>query len=82
MPERLTRKRIRRLFTVETTIKLVRAVADEDGNLKVNDGTNRTIGQAFRGCRVLAVYPGGSSNQVCFVLAVSNSRTAEVLFEF
>lgn len=42
---------------METTVKLVRTVADEDGNLKMNDGTNRTIAQAFRGCRVLAVYP-------------------------
>jgi hypothetical protein len=54
----------------------------DHGNLKINDGTNRTIAQAFRGCRVLAVYPGGTSIEVCFVLAVSNSPAAEVLFEF
>jgi hypothetical protein len=52
-------------------VKLIRAIERAgDSELIINDGTNRTIEEAYlsKRWRILGVLPGSSSNQIVFVL--------------
>jgi hypothetical protein len=53
---------------------MVKAVARDDGQLILNDGSGKTIADTYLslGWSVLAVLPGDSSNEAAFIMQASH----------